>query len=155
MNYQLKHQNDDKEQVPEEKQNVYESLMQAAVLFMAEDQTAAADALVQTDRDSLELDAAKTLYDKLSGQLFAEQSDEVYEVGHDLYTAGSYEEALVEFGKSLKMNPDNVNAMYFTGRSYHRLGDTEQAKVWYNRLIEDYPDSKRATEAKERMRELE
>ena len=66
-----------------------------------------------------------------------------------------YEASLEKFALSLELNPDNVNAMYFTGRAYHRLGDIETAKTWYNRLIEDYPDTGRAGEAADRLADLE
>lgn len=153
LRYQLSHQ--EEPEVVEEDKSVYENLMQAAVFFMEEDPVQATDTLLQVKKKDLKLDSAVTLYEKLSGGLFAEQSAEVYEEGHTLYTDGSYEEALKVFEKALELNPDNVDAIYFTGRSHHRLGDVETAKLWYNRLVDDYPDSGRAKEAKDRLREIE
>ncbi len=152
----LKQEQDGKEEdtPKQEDLSVYETLMQAAVHFLAEQEIEAADLLVQVDRKKLKLKQATELYGKLSGQLFEEQSQETYQNGHALYTAGKYEDALKEFEKAIQMNPDNVDAMYFTGRAYHRLEQYEEARTWYNRLVEDYPDTGRAGEAKGRLREL-
>ena len=52
------------------------------------------------------------------------------------------------------MNPEQLSAIYFTGRAYHRLEKYDLAVEYYNKLINEYPDSGRAGEAKERMAEL-
>ena len=57
--------------------------------------------------------------------------------------------------KALKYNKDNVNAMYFLGRSYQRLEDTENAKKYYRKIINDYPNDVRVSEATRRLEELE
>ena len=94
------------------------------------------------------------LYNKLSGAIFSEQSAAVYKEGHNLYTNGDYQESLKVFEKALAMNPDNIDAIYFTARAYHRLNDIDTAVTYYNKLIEEYPGTGRAREAEERMSEL-
>jgi TolA-binding protein len=72
-----------------------------------------------------------------------------YDKGHDLYSDGKYEEALVELEKARTFDPTDVNAIYFTARAYHRLDDLENAAVYYNIVVKDYPDSSRIADAKD------
>ena len=44
--------------------------------------------------------------------------------------------------------------MYFMGRCYQQKSDTDQAKEYYNKILDNYPDSARVSEAQQRMREL-
>ena len=137
-----------------EDESRYELLMQSAAYYVMEKNDKAADKLVSVDPAALELPMAVTLYNKLAGVLFAEQSAEVYQEGHKLYSDGYYEESLEVFAKALTMNPENLDAIYFTGRAYHRLGDIDTAIVYYNKLVSEYPDSGRAKEATERLSEI-
>ena len=58
------------------------------------------------------------------------------------------------FETSLKMNPANVDSIYFTGRCYDRIADKTKAAEWYNRVINEYGDTQRAVEARRRLRAL-
>ena len=42
---------------------------------------------------------------------------------------------------------ENIDAMYFIGRSYHKLGNKEQALFYYDKLLNEYPDTTRAEQA--------
>lgn len=142
-------------EVVKEDLTIYETLMQSAAYYAMENEDKAAEKLILVDKDKLELPMAVTLYNKLSNQIFEEQSAEKFQEGHNLYSNGSFEEALEVLKDALKMNSDNVDAIYFIGRSYHRLGEVDTAKKWYNRLVEKYPETGRANEAASRLRELE
>ena len=88
------------------------------------------------------------LYNQLSVKVFAEQSTRLYQEGYTQYSRGKYKEALKAFETSLKMNPENVDSMYFTARSYDRSGDKTKAIEWYNKIVEKHGDTQRAVEAK-------
>jgi len=56
--------------------------------------------------------------------------------------------------KSLSFDENNTDAIYFLGRCYQQKSDVEKAKSYYNKIVDNYPDSKRVSEAKRRLREL-
>lgn len=130
------------------------SLVSAAAYFVMENQAKAAEALLKVDKSALNDKTLLNLYNQLSAKVFAEQSDKLFQQGYNTYNNGKYEDALKTFETSLKMNPANVDSIYFTGRSYDRLGDKTKAAEWYNKVINEYGDTQRAVEARRRLRAL-
>ena len=155
LEYQLKAEQEKPLEIPEVDLSAYEHLFAASVLYEAGDEAAAAEELIAINKEELEIGSSSEWYGKMSGKLFEEQAKECYNKGYNLYSDGKYEEAIEELDKALTMNPDHVDAMYFTARSYHRLDDIDTAKIWYNKIIDGYPDSGRAGEAKGKLREIE
>lgn len=133
----------------------YESLIQAVTYYMNDQLPEAAEALLGVIPSDLTTDTSVALFEKLTGQLYTGQSQQVYQQGHDMYTSGDYEAAMELFDKALQMDQDNVDAIYFMGRSLQRLGNNDSAKLWYSRLVEDYAGTPRAEEAAERLAEIE
>jgi len=52
------------------------------------------------------------------------------------------------------INLNNYDAIYFYGRLYHKQGKKEEAQEYYKKVIDNYPESPRASEAKARLAEL-
>ena len=44
--------------------------------------------------------------------------------------------------KSLSFDENNTDAIYFLGRCYQQKSDVEKAKSYYNKIVDNYPDSK-------------
>ena len=78
-----------------------------------------------------------------------------YNKGYSLYTKGKYEEALVQLKLAMKFDPEDVAAVYFTARAYHRLDDKSNAAVYYNMVINDFPDSSRVKSAKDYLENVQ
>lgn len=55
-----------------------------------------------------------------------------------------YEEALKEVWKVLVNEPDNVEALFYSGGCYFRLGDYRNARLHWERLITAKPDHEKA-----------
>ncbi|MDO5350400.1 MAG: tetratricopeptide repeat protein [Lachnospiraceae bacterium] len=76
-----------------------------------------------------------------------------YQTLEDLGTAswngGNLEGAVPYYEKSLEVKPDNTAAMYLLGRVYQELGNTEQANQWFGTIIDQYPESSQAEQARE------
>lgn len=132
----------------------YKKLIQAANYFIVGDEKNTADTLVKIKKSDLKDKNLINIYNSLSSKVFAEQSEAAFVEGRDLYNKGSYEEALKKLEAALEMNQDNVDAMYFIGRTYDRQGESDKAKEWYNKIINDYGDTARAAEARQRLRNL-
>lgn len=139
----------------------YENLMSATYLYLDgltnNDLNSAeiAEELAKVNIEGLEGDNAINLYNTIKDDVYIEASEELYTEGHDLYSSGDYEEAVNTLLKAYEYNPEDVNAIYFIGRSYHQLENYEKAREYYNILTEDYPATDRASEARSRLQEIE
>ncbi len=149
--------------IPDDKSQLYTSLFDALELYFVEleksqsqrDFTAIAELLADLDETQFEIESAVQLLNKLREIAYPGVAEEHYDKGHDLYSAGKYEEALVELEKAMTFDPTDVDAIYFTARSYHRMGDNENAALYYNKVVTEFPDSSRVTNAKDFLQEVQ
>jgi tetratricopeptide (TPR) repeat protein len=143
--------------------SAYETLISCTGLYLAElekpasqrDFTAIADTLATLTDNQFENSTSVSLLTKLRDATFPEVAAKHYSTGHGLYGDGKYEEALAEFTKALALDPQDVDSIYFAGRSYDRLGDTENAIKYYNQVINSFPDSSRVSQAKEKLEAIQ
>ncbi len=144
-------------EVVEYDDTIYNELFKSAQLYSQElmtnpnkvDYTKVADALAKVKPDKLEKQEAKNLYNQIKEATFVKASEDLYDDGHDLYSDRKYDEALEVLNKAYEYDPDNVDAAYFIGRSYHQLSDYENAAKYYNIIIDKFPDTDRAGKAAE------
>lgn len=135
-------------------ESLYDNFYKAIRYYMDGDTQEAAKQLADVKESALENAEAKNIYNTIKGESFEAAAEELAEEGRVIYNKGKYEEALEKLQDALKLDPTNVKAIYFTGRVYHRQGDKEKAAEYYNKVINDYPDSDRAAEAQRRLKEL-
>ncbi len=132
----------------------YDVLFEAVGLYIQDDKEGAARILVDGKTDKIESGIALDIYNLIKEDTFEQTSTKLYNTGHQEYSAGKYEESIKTLEDAVAMDESNVNAIYFIGRAYHRLGESEKAGEYYNRVVRDFPDTKRANEAKSRLAEL-
>ncbi len=135
--------------------DTYSKFYKAIKYYMNGNPKEAAKTLSGVKESAIENKTAKEIYNTIKSTTFEETAEELAEEGRITYNNGKYEEAIKLLNKALKMDKDNVKAVYFLGRCYHRMGDAEKAREYYNTIVNDYPDSDRAGEAKSRLRELQ
>jgi tetratricopeptide (TPR) repeat protein len=148
---------------PENKEGIYDALFVATQLYFTElekaessrDYIAIADSLATIDETKFENEDAVALTAVLREVSYPDAAESHYDTGHGLYSDGKYEEAIKELKKAITFNPQDVNAIYFTGRSYHRLEDKENAALYYNIVLTEYPDSNRAADAQNFLGEVQ
>lgn len=151
-------------QVVEYDDTIYNELFKAAQLYVQElmsgnaaniDYVKVANELSKVEFDKLDKQEAKDLYNQIKDATYIKASAKLYDEGHDvLYADRKYEEALQTLNKAYEYDPENVDAIYFIARSYHQSSDYENAKKYYNIILDKFPDSKRAGEAQERLSSL-
>ena len=142
--------------IPETNPYLYDPLFEASSLYINElakeekdrDFKQIAEMLRLLDTSKYESDTSLQLMDRIKQEIYPGLSKEYYDSGHKLYGNYKYEEALEELFLSYNYDPTNLNAIYFIGRSYHRLEDYDNASIYYEIIINDYPDSKRYQDAK-------
>lgn len=138
-------------------QEVYDALIGAYDDYQKNKKADAADKLVKINADRLTSDVAKSCYDKIKKATYATATKKYFEEGRDAYNGtGSYskrdyDKSIKLLEKSLSFDENNTDAIYFLGRCYQQKSDVEKAKSYYNKIVDNYPDSKRVSEAKRRL----
>lgn len=141
----------------------YQPMFEAVGLYLAEldkpendrDYMALAELLMTIDDSGLESESAVSLLTSLREKAYPDAAEKYYDKGHDLYGDGKYEEAIQDLKKAMTFDPADVSTIYFLGRAYHRLKDKENAALYYNIVVTDYPDSNRASDAKSYLRQVQ
>jgi CRP-like cAMP-binding protein len=61
-----------------------------------------------------------------------------YEVGHCLFLLGKFEDCIKHYAKFLtqyKEYPDIRDAIFYMGQSFEKIGNKDQATVWYKKIV--------------------
>lgn len=142
-------------------QESYEKLVEAMQYYLDDDKVNAAKSLAKVNEESLSSDKTKELYKNIKKDTFEEASNNYFIQGRDAYNGEGdyvgnkdYDKAIQLLEKALKYNEDNTDAMYFLGRCYQQKSEPETAKEYYNKILDEYSDSARVSEAQQRLREL-
>jgi Tfp pilus assembly protein PilF len=67
--------------------------------------------------------------------------------GLQLWNGGDKTQAMDYFQASLKIQPDNPEAMFYVGRLYQENGDTENANAMFDKIVGEHGDSEYAQRA--------
>lgn len=104
-------------------------------------------------------DAYEIFKQFLDGQPDRRQTAEtLYLLGECLFNQGEYDRAILEYQKVISNysdDPHSSAALLRQGMSFEKLTDMETAKVVYGKLLADYPDSREAAAARERLDNLQ
>lgn len=71
------------------------------------------------------------------------------------YNNGNFRQAAETFQDVLAIDEENVEAIYYLGRSYQRLGENQKAAGYFQQIVDNYPDASRFEEAKKRLQEVQ
>lgn len=80
-----------------------------------------------------------------------------YWIGESYYSLGQYPEAIAQLQSLLerfKASPNTGRALFKLGRSQEELGRRDEARQTFQRLIDEYPDTLEAEQARERLKNL-
>ncbi|HEY9755108.1 MAG TPA: tetratricopeptide repeat protein [Oculatellaceae cyanobacterium] len=73
-------------------------------------------------------------------------------LGSALQTLGELEPAIKEYAEALSIDPQMEIATLNIAKCYLNLGEFEQARMYFNKFIQEHPDSPKVAEARERLR---
>lgn len=136
-----------------DKVSSYEELLKAYASYSAGDSAAALQELEAINQDTLS-DDAKTLYSSVFSEVGVTAVNDLYKTGYAAYEKGDYDTAIADLGKCYELDNTQGDALYFLARSYHKSGDTENAKIYYQKVIEEFPNTRKATDADGLMKGL-
>ncbi len=109
-------------------------------------------------KDKKYKDAYKLFEQRLSGQPGSKQAAKtLYLMGECLFNQGEYDLAILDYQKVISNYSGDTHspaALLRQAMSFEKLTDKETAKIIYGKLAADYPDSREAKVAKERMENL-
>ena len=111
-----------------------------------------ADALLEITRDSLG-DSGKEMYDTLSDSIFPTACRRRYAAGVDSLESEDYDQAIEYLTKVVKMDEsyNDGQAIYRLAQAYQGKGDTENAKTWYQKMVDTYNNSRYIEDAKKQL----
>lgn len=78
-----------------------------------------------------------------------------YDKGYDAYEAKDYQMAVTDLELAVKYYSSNEDSQYYLGATYQALENFEKAKEVYNNIIENFPNSARANQAKRALSSME
>ena len=125
-----------------DKVSSYEELLKAYASYSAGDSAAALQELEAINQDTLS-DDAKTLYSSVFSEVGVTAVNDLYKTGYAAYEKGDYDTAIADLGKCYELDNTQGDALYFLARSYHKSGDTENAKIYYQKVIEEFPNTRK------------
>ncbi|MFG6332799.1 MAG: tetratricopeptide repeat protein [Lachnospiraceae bacterium] len=134
----------------EEKLRSHEELLKAYRSFAEENMSASLEQLETIDREAL-TDDGKVLYDSVFAEVGEEAVKELYQTGYDAYRAKEYEKAIENLKKCYELDSEQKDALYFLARSYHGANDTANAKIYYQKVIDEMPGTRTASDAERFM----
>lgn len=123
----------------------YEQLLEAYASYAADDIDAAGTALEKVNAEDLS-SGAKGIYDDINAKVNEKYLASSYQEGYGAYTKGDYKTAIEKLSKVLELDEayQNGNALYYLAQSYRRADDMQNALVYYQKVIEQYPGTERA-----------
>ncbi len=126
----------------------YDAIIAGAYAYMADDKLAAAEAVVDVDMTQVTSTAAANIYNTIKSQCFEESATELYTQGYDYYRENEYTNAVAYLERSIKLNPDYVEAYYHLALSYNALKEQDKAREYYQIIVDRFPESFYVNDAK-------
>jgi len=127
----------------------YEALLSAYVAYIGNDHLVAGTNLELVDTELL-TDNAKAVYDTIWATVSETYFAQLYNNGYNSYTAGNYEDAITNLLAVVNQDKDyrDGNAVYYLAQAYNRAGKMEEARPYYQYIIDNYPNTEKATTAR-------
>ena len=123
-----------------------EALLAAYKAHADGDAAGALEQLQSVDQESLSADA-RVLYDAVFKEVGTSAVQSLYRTGYAAYESGDYATAITDLKKCYELDNSQGDALYFLARSYQKSGDTENAKIYYQKVVDEFPNTRKATDA--------
>lgn len=104
--------------------------------------------------DELTGDDARTLYVLIYEQTKVQTETALIRNGDSALANEDYMEAINYYSKVLRLNSANVEVMYSMAGCYQKLADLDNAMIWYEKILNEYPAHGRAVDAAENIKRI-
>ncbi len=125
-------------------------VLNALNFYVSEEEVQAADNLFVIDPAQLPAEVS-AIYDNLAAVVFPTVAEDAHNTGYTACQGGKLEEAvemLTTSYKYAKTSEFSHRTLYFLARSYYKLDQIDTALPIFQKLIDEYPDSKYIKDAK-------
>ena len=133
------------------KDGVYDSLLKALQKYSDRDYTGSADALLDIDSKKLTTKNMKSIYNDLTTKVYPNAATGLYSKGKNAYWAKDYKTAISYLTKAIKVSDTNRYAYDYLAKAYEGASDQKNAKKTYQTIIEKFPGTSQAINAKSRI----
>lgn len=134
--------------------NVYVSLSKAQDFLDAGDYLSSANAIYSINTASVAADQIDQ-YNSIKNKSYPNASKSLYDSGVTKYGQQKYQEALQDFNLSIQYGGTEKSyypsTLFYLGRCYESLGDNDKAKVYYEKILNEYPNDDTSYSAKSRL----
>lgn len=151
---QIKEQEGDSENAKKVADN-YDKLLEAYDAFAQQNIQGAGDTIANVDSKLLG-NKGKAIYDSLNTQVNEQYISAVYAQAEQDYNGHKYPEAITGLEKVVQVEEDYNDgyAIYYLAQSYRQTGDLENAKKYYQKMVELHPGTARARKSQQYLNEL-
>lgn len=130
------------------------TLIRSMRAYLNNDYQTAGTLLADVDRELLDTDEGKNVYDVIQSQTAESVIDSLYQEAMSSFEAKDYMSAADLLKKVVNLAPDDVEARFYLGRAYQLMTDYESARQCYQAIIDNYSDSEYASDAQRYLNEL-
>ena len=111
-----------------------------------------ADTLVNVNRDTLG-ETGQARYDELTSAIYPAACEIKYNAGTESLNVANYENAIAQLDMVVRMNESYYDggALLNLGLAYMGSGDNENAITYLKRVIELFPDTENASQARSNL----
>ncbi len=133
----------------------YEAFLKIYDAYAKQDILGAGDMMGQIDITLLGAQA-RASYNTLKAQIDEQYTEVVYQQAEEDYKALRYAEAVTGLEKVVAAEEDYNDgyAIYYLANSYRETGDIENAKKYYQRMVELHPGTQRAGRSQQYLNEF-
>lgn len=130
----------------------YEKLMEAKEFFDANNLDKAGEALNSVNRDLLS-ERGQAMYDVIHAAVYAKILEETYNTAEQAYWKEDYNAAKESFAQVVFIDQTyhNGDALFYLAESQWNTWDFDNAKETYQKVIDQYPNTRHARTAQERI----
>ena len=138
-----------------------EMLLNAVYVYLKSpsdtEQLSAAMEQVDVDviRNASTPEVVRNLYSEILGTAGEKLAQSYYDTGYNAYRAQEYETAVENLERAVLYDAENAQALYALGLSYMEKGDTQKAVETFQKVVEQFPGTQRASQAQAYVSQLE
>lgn len=125
----------------------YENLIKAVNAMRGESYETAANALAQIDTAELSVEA-KSVYENVAAELQTSLGDAYKKAGIEAFNSADYDTAVARLEAAVGITPEDYDVLNYLAHAYRMKGDTEKADATFQKIIELFPDTQEAENAR-------
>lgn len=133
-----------------EKSSGYENLIKAWQAYRGGNYDNAANAIENVNADLLSVEA-KSMYDTIMDQVGSTVKSKYRNQGVSALEEGDYDTAITNLLKALDIGKQDRKTMFSLAQAYEGKGDIPNANKWYQKIIDNYPGTSTASDARDYM----